>query len=64
MDSKRIWIRVGGYIYGTEEELQKLLDKNEEEGCLSEKDIEGLTFVPDGESYIPDDMDIEDEEDL
>lgn len=59
---KRIWIRVGGYIYGTEEELQALIRKNEEQDGLSPQDIEGMTFVPDGDAYIPDDMEIEDDE--
>ena len=52
--SEPIWLRVGGYIYATREELDQLFNEYRKgQDALMEKIIK-RSFIPEGDTYIPD----------
>lgn len=51
--SEPIWLRVGGHIFVTREELNQLLNEYEKgQDALMEKIIK-RSFIPEGNTYIP-----------
>lgn len=58
---KRIWARVGAWLEGSEEEINRIIEMSkDDEGNyvvddieFDDRDIKGLTIIPDGETYIP-----------
>lgn len=57
--NSRIWVRLGAYLYGSEEEIKAIKEKHDSQGYLLDSDIQHLAVVLDGDSYIPNDIEIE-----